>query len=409
MEQWKNRVVIIGGGAAGFFAAITCKAANPGLEVVILEKGKQVLQKVRISGGGRCNVTHACFDPLELVKFYPRGGKALLGPFHRFQPGDTMEWFAERGVETKVEADNRVFPVTDRSQSIVDCLFKAADETGISVITRCGMTRLEPSKKGGWNIYTAQKTWRAGQVVLASGSSPVVWKMLAELGLKTINPVPSLFTFNIKDLRLEGLPGIAVPTVVKAPTLGLEEYGPTLITHWGLSGPGILKLSAWGARPMHECQYRFPIHINWLPDENRERIHSRINDLRRTEGKRWVQKQPAVELPTRLWQRLAAFAGIPADRKWGDLRKNETRALIGVLTDSVFEVNGKSTFKDEFVTCGGVALDEINFKSMECHRFPGLYLAGEVLNIDAVTGGFNFQAAWTEGWIAGKAIAAAVS
>lgn len=397
-------IIIAGGGAAGFFAAITCREANPNRPVILMEKTGKYLQKVLVSGGGRCNVTHACFEPKELVQFYPRGSKALLGPFHHFQPGDTMGWFGERGVELKIEEDNRVFPFTDDSRTIHDCLVKAAVEAGVEIRVKSGIDQLV-QKEGFWEIISGEESIAAHKVMLATGSSPRVWNMLQEFGLKIVPPVPSLFTFNIKDPLLQGLAGIAVPAAVTIQKAGLEEDGPLLITHWGLSAPAVLKLSAWGARWMNEQDYCFEIKVNWTAHHDKEDVLQAIDEQRTSEGKKQVYKTSLFGLPARLWVKLMERAAIPENRVWADLRKGEIEQFITTLIACPFQVNGKSTFKEEFVTCGGVDLDEINFKTMECRRFPGLYMAGEVIDIDAVTGGFNFQAAWTCGYLAGKALA----
>jgi len=404
----KKQVFIVGGGAAGFFAAITCAEANPNLSVTILERGKSVLEKVRISGGGRCNLTHACFQPKPLTKFYPRGEKPLLGPFHQFQCQDTIDWFENRGVKTKVEADGRMFPVTDRSQTVIDCLLGAAQKAGVRILksTRVTKISLATDNSEQWIITTPAEDYRADKLMLATGSNPKIWALLKEIGHQTIAPVPSLFTFNIKDERIKDLAGLSVPNaLVKVPGTKLVANGPLLITHWGLSGPGVLKLSAWGARILNEKQYDFNLQVNWLGDVNYNEAEQELRKIKEENRLRLVVKYPQFEIPRRLWQRLTAAAGIEEDRKWADLAKKQFNKLVTELTQGTYGVKGKSTFKDEFVTAGGVLLNEVDFKTFKSKKLPNLFFAGEVLNIDAVTGGFNFQAAWTGGWLAGRAMA----
>ena len=403
----KLNIIIIGGGAAGFFAAIRAAECNPAAQVIILEKSKDVLGKVKVSGGGRCNLTHACFVPRELSKFYPRGEKELLGPFNRFACGDTIEWFEKRGVKTKIEADGRMFPVSDDSQTIVDCLWAAARKSGVNIYTNTALKALHaPSASNpNWIIETAQQKLFAQQVMIASGSSPSMWAILAQLGHTIIEPVPSLFTFNIKDPRLTDLLGISVPLAeVKVEGSKLSSTGPLLITHWGMSGPAILKLSAWGARELAALQYKFAIRINWIMAKL-ENTRQDLEDLKQEDGRKMVSANTQFGLPIRLWKRLVGATGIRDDKRWADLSKKEIQTLAEELTQGRFQVNGKSTFKEEFVTAGGVDLKEVDFKTFGSKLFPGLFFAGEVLNIDAITGGFNFQAAWTGGWIAGEAMA----
>ncbi len=404
----KKQVFIVGGGAAGFFAAITCAEANPDLSVTILERGKSVLEKVRISGGGRCNLTHACFQPKPLTKFYPRGEKPLLGPFYQFQCKDTVEWFESRGVKTKVEADGRMFPVTDRSQTVIDCLLGTAQKAGVRVLTSTRVTKIALATDGSeqWIVTTPAEDYRADKLMLATGSNPKIWALLQEIGHQTIAPVPSLFTFNIKDERIKDLAGLSVPNaLVKVAGTKLEASGPLLITHWGLSGPGVLKLSAWGARILNEKQYDFALQVNWLGKINYNEAAQQLEKIKEKNRLRLVVKYPQFDLPRRLWQRMIRAAGIEEGRKWADLAKKQFNKLVTELTQGTYAVKGKSTFKDEFVTAGGVLLKEVDFKSFKSKQLPNLYFAGEVLNIDAVTGGFNFQAAWTGGWLAGNAMA----
>lgn len=401
-------MLVIGGGAAGFFAALSAAQHSPGIRIAILERGKEVLQKVKVSGGGRCNLTHACFDPKELIHFYPRGSKELLGPFHRFAPGDTLEWFESRGVATKIEADGRIFPQSDQSQTIIDCLSQAAKKHGISVIRQQNVIGLvSPSQEvKEWSIKTAQGAYfQAPILMLGSGSNPAMWNLLEQLGHTIISPVPSLFTFNIKHPLLTGLAGLSVSnTHIRIPTTKLEASGPTLITHWGLSGPGILRLSAWGARILNEKQYAFPIDINWLGGSSREEIQNQLRSVKHSHARKQVHSPNPKEVPHRLWEKFVEEARINPSKRWADLSREELDRLLNILSQTRFQVTGKSTFKEEFVTAGGVALKEMNFKRFSSKIHPNLYMAGEVLDIDAITGGFNFQAAWTGGWIAGKAM-----
>jgi predicted Rossmann fold flavoprotein len=402
-------LVVVGGGAAGFFAAIAAAEANPSARVLLLEKSAQYLGKVRISGGGRCNVTHSCFDPRELVEFYPRGGQELLGPFTRFACGDTMEWFEDRGVELKVESDGRVFPVSDNSETIIQCLESMADAAGVSRETQAGLKNLVRLDSGMWRVeLESGASIDADRVLLAPGSSKKIWDVLSGLGHGIVPPVPSLFTFNIRDPRLAELSGVSVSNVrVTVPVGGLETEGPLLITHWGLSGPAVLKMSAFGARWMADQDHRFTMYVNWLPQFEAEDLIEELNSLRKdvSHQRKRVLSNAMFGIPLRLWRSLGAFARIPESANWSDLSKPQLRKWAEVLTESAFTVVGKSTNKDEFVTAGGISLSEVSFSTMESRVVSGLYFAGEVLDIDALTGGFNFQAAWTTGWIAGHAMA----
>ncbi|MFE3847271.1 NAD(P)/FAD-dependent oxidoreductase [Flavobacterium sp. LB3P45] len=396
-------IIIVGGGAAGFFTAINIVEKNPKLKVAILERGAEVLQKVRISGGGRCNVTHACFEPNELVKFYPRGEKELRGPFHQFCSGDTIEWFEKHGVELKIEADGRMFPVSNSSQTIIDCFLKATQKLGIAVLTGQSVQSIF-KKEHEWKIETQTENYLAEKLILATGSNPKVWEMLQSFGHAVVSPVPSLFTFNIKDSRIKELPGVAAQVTVKVKDTKLSSTGPLLITHWGMSGPAILKLSAWGARILHDKNYQFTIFVNWLNDADKEDVEKKLKDLKQEHAKKSVSKKSPLELTNRLWESLVLASGIEVETKWADLSKIQLQNLVNQLTNGTFQVNGKSTFKEEFVTAGGIDLKEINFKTMESKLHENLYFAGEIINIDAITGGFNFQNAWTSGFIVANAV-----
>ncbi|RTY88051.1 NAD(P)/FAD-dependent oxidoreductase [Flavobacterium sp. RSP15] len=396
-------IIIVGGGAAGFFTAINIVEKNPKLKVAILERGAEVLQKVRISGGGRCNVTHACFEPNELVKFYPRGEKELRGPFHQFCSGDTIEWFEKHGVELKIEGDGRMFPVSNSSQTIIDCFLTATQKLGIAVLTGQSVQSIF-KKENEWKIETQTENYLAEKLILATGSNPKVWEMLQNFGHAVVSPVPSLFTFNIKDSRIKELPGVAAQVTVKVKDTKLTSTGPLLITHWGMSGPAILKLSAWGARILHDKSYQFTIFINWLNDEDTTDVEKKLKDLKQEHAKKSVSKKSPFELTNRLWESLVLASGIEVETKWADLSKIQLQNLANQLTNGTFQVNGKSTFKEEFVTAGGIDLKEINFKTMESKLHENLYFAGEIVNIDAITGGFNFQNAWTSGFIVASAI-----
>jgi len=399
-------LIVVGGGAAGFFAAITC-AENSGKSVLILEKTSQLLQKVKISGGGRCNVTHRCFEPRELSTNYPRGQKSLIGPFHRFGAADTVEWFTSRGVTLKTEADGRMFPDTDSSQTIIDTLLGAADAAGVSVHTSEGVTSVVENEEHFELLTDTGSSYTAASVLIATGGTRLTAgaRLAASLGHELQPPTPSLFTFKVEDPRIDGLAGLSVsPAEVSIQQSRLASCGPVLITHWGLSGPGILKISAWGARELAGRDYRFDISVNWLPDADPAAV---VAEKRRSEAKRQLSSSsPFASIPKRLWLRFLAAADVPDTTTWAQLSKAQTTRLLDQLATSTFAVNGKSTNKDEFVTCGGISLKEINFQTMESKLVHGLFFAGEVIDVDGVTGGFNFQNAWTNGFHAGSAIAA---
>ncbi|MFT6862783.1 MAG: putative Rossmann fold flavoprotein [Akkermansiaceae bacterium] len=399
-------LIVIGGGAAGFFGAIT--AGEGGVEnILILEGGPEVLTKVRISGGGRCNVTHDCYDPRELVQSYPRGMKNLMGPFHRFQPADTITWFEDHGVELKVEADGRIFPITDNSKTIIDCLTNAARDSGTTWLTKCGAARVRQIEEGFEIETTKGELYQSRSLLIATGGIRTKNARLPaeSLGHKLSEPVPSLFTFKIDDPRLHDLMGVSVPNAtLKAGRI--ETNGPLLITHWGLSGPAALKASAWGARDLAEIDYQFSLEVNWTAGESIASLTHQFAIIRKDHGIWKVTKRSLVEGVTRrLWQRMCFTAGVQDDTTWANLTRTQSDRLIEELVNSKFQVTGKSINKDEFVTCGGVSLDDIQLKTMESKTIPGLYFAGEVLDVDGITGGFNFQSAWTTGHLAGSAIA----
>ena len=400
-----NKIVIIGGGAAGYFTAINAKEKNPELDITILEKGKDVLQKVKISGGGRCNVTHACFEPKELVKFYPRGEKELLGPFHQFMTGDTFEWFDDRGVPLKIEGDNRVFPEANTSQAIVACFQKAVDALDIKVLTNHGVNSVN-RQDGKWLLHTKEQVFEADKLVIAAGSSKKVWELCETLDHAVIAPVPSLFTFNINDKRLVDLLGISVPNAtVTIVGTKLEASGPLLITHWGMSGPAVLKLSAFGARILADKNYQYNVEVNWLSRPTDKVLNVLLNLKKKEPRKTVILKSPFTEVSRRLWERFVLFSDISKTQNWADLNNAQLEKLANQLTKGIYNANGRTTFKEEFVTAGGVDLKEINFKRFESRKHNNLFFVGEVLNIDAVTGGFNFQNAWTGGYICAKALA----
>lgn len=406
----KRRVVIVGGGAAGFFAAIACaEKLGPAGDVTIYEATAHPLAKVRVSGGGRCNVTHACFEPRELVKKYPRGGRELLGAFHKFQPRDMIAWLAARGVETKTEADGRMFPSTDDSATIADCLLRAAEEAGVKVVTSMGVRKVERAGADFWVTLTDNSGVRCERLLLATGGnkSSAGLTIAEALGHTIEPPVPSLFTFHIDDARLIGLSGVSVENAaVSVAGTKLKTDGPLLITHWGLSGPAILKLSAWGARELAAANYEFGLSVNWTGTHTRESLVRELMEVRGKTPKKQIATWSPLAMPQRLWERLVVSAGVLAITPWAQVGNAALGTLATQLTAAELKVVGKSLFKDEFVTCGGVKLAEVDFKTMESRVCPGLHFAGEVLDIDGVTGGFNFQAAWTTGWLAGQGMGA---
>ena len=391
-----KKVIIIGGGASGFFTAANIDTKL--YDITILEQNSDVLQKVKISGGGRCNVSHACFDPRELVQFYPRGNKELLSVFTKFQPGDTMNWYEEHGVALKIEDDNRIFPESNSSQSIIDCLVNECRKKNVKILTKQTVTEILP-QENGYKIHTTDQNYFADYVVFSTGSSPKAFKLLEKLGHQIITPVPSLFTFNIKNEILKDLMGTSFQYVnIEIPKLNLEESGSLLITHWGLSGPAILKLSAWGARELAALKYQFEIIVNFIGTASEDALEI-FRNFKENEPKKSIGQAKIFDITNRFWQRILFVSGIDTAKQIANINNKEMQKIIENLCCCRMNVTGKSTFKEEFVTAGGVDLKEMDFKTMKSKKLPNFYISGEVLNIDAVTGGFNFQACWSEGWL----------
>jgi predicted Rossmann fold flavoprotein len=402
------QIVVVGGGAAGFFGAIAAAESHPHAQVTLLEASRKPLTKVRISGGGRCNVTHACLDPALLVQHYPRGGKVLRGAFSRFQPHHTVDWFTQRGVKLKTEPDGRMFPVTDDSATVVDCLMQAARQSGVKIYTGTSASAVTRSVAGFELELKSGERVHSDRLLLATGSNLQGYQLAKALGHTIESPVPSLFTFNIPDPHLRELAGVSIESVqarlLFSDSKPLEQSGALLITHWGLSGPAVLKLSAWGARALYDHQYRATLQVNWLPQHHPDQLRQQLLQTKAEQPRRAIASNCPFPLPRRLWHYLTVAVGITAEERWADLSKKSLNQLIQAITQNRYSIQGKGIFKDEFVTCGGVCLKEVDFKTMESRCCPGLYFAGEILDIDGVTGGFNFQNAWTTGWIAGQAI-----
>jgi len=399
MEQYD--VLVVGGGAAGFFAAINTAELNPGLSVAILERGTSVLNKVKVSGGGRCNVTHAEFIPNELASYYPRGQKELKGPFHSFMTGDTMAWFESRGIPLKIEDDGRVFPVSNSSQTIIDCFLKQSQKYDIK-LKKNHAVRSIGQTGDSWAVETTKEVFYCKKLMIATGSNPKIWQMLQSLGHNISPAVPSLFTFDIDDPRLKDIPGVVAKDVaVEVMGTSLHSEGPLLITHSGLSAPSILKLSAFGAIELAQLNYKFEIKINFIQQDAASCLEVLMKNKLEL-SKKLVRNTPLFELPKRLWVKLVQAAAIADELRWADLNKLQLQSLLKQLTKAVFQVHGKSTFKEEFVTAGGIDLKEINFKTYESKLFKNLFFAGEIINIDGVTGGFNFQNAWTGAYLAAQ-------
>ncbi len=399
-------LVVIGGGAAGFFCAVNAAAQDSALRVLILEKSSKLLAKVRISGGGRCNVTHACFEVPALSKRYPRGEQFVKKSFGYFNPSDTIRWFEERGVPLKVEADGRMFPTTNDSASIIDCLLREADKTGVEIRMNQEVKSLEKTGMQ-WQIKTSSGDLIADWVCVATGGYPkgAQFDWLRAAGHTIQEPVPSLFTFNLPGHPIRELMGVVVdPALVKITGSKLQEKGPVLITHWGLSGPAILRLSAWGARLLAATDWQFKLLINWVPAYHEQSLLEFIRQFRNEKGALKIQNRNPFGLPQRFWEWILAEAGAGLDTKWGELPGREQNKLVKLLAAMELEIKGKTTFKEEFVTAGGISLSEVDPATMESRLHPGLYFAGEVLDVDGITGGFNFQHAWTSGWLAARNI-----
>lgn len=401
-----KRLIVIGGGAAGFFCAVNAARMHHPLEVIIVEKTGKLLSKVKVSGGGRCNVTHACFDIPEMVKRYPRGMNFVKKSFHQFFTTDTIAWFEERGVKLKAEEDGRMFPVTDSSQTIIECLLREANLYGVQVRMNREVQELTHSENKWQVLFTSGETLQADAVCIACGGYPKVtqFKWLLDLGHTIEEPVPSLFTFNLPDHPIRQLMGVSTNAKVKIIGSKLAETGPVLITHWGLSGPAVLRLSAWGARELAERKYDFSILVNWLPELNEQSARVALQSLRGEAPQKKIHAHHNFELPQRLWQFLCEASGINAAMRWADLPAVNQNKLVNNLTSHGFQVRGKTTFKEEFVTAGGIKLSEVEPNTMQSRKLPGLYFAGEILDVDGITGGFNFQHAWTSGYVAAKAI-----
>lgn len=396
--------MVVGGGAAGFFAALRAKENNLSADVILIEKANVLLSKVRISGGGRCNVTHSCFEPKELIKNYPRGSRELLGPFNAFQPRDTIEWFQQRGVELKTEADGRMFPVTNSSETIIDCLMNQARKLGVEIRTKTSIEKVE-KKEDCFQVTLGDGSMlKINSLLVATGSHPSGHRIAQQFG-HTVQPlVPSLFTFNLPTSPLKDLAGIVVEQVVVGLEGGaLQQRGPLLITHWGFSGPAALKLSAWGARYLNERNYQTALLVDWAPNVSYDVLSEQMKQLRIKFPAQTLVNNVPCKLPKNLWKRFVELCGL-GDKRLSTIGNDELKQICQKLKKDNYQIDGKTTNKEEFVTCGGVNLKEVNFKTMESKLCPGLYFAGEVLDVDAVTGGFNFQNAWTTGWLAGSAM-----
>lgn len=408
-------LIVIGGGAAGFYGAIQTALHQPTFKILILEKNNTILNKVKISGGGRCNVTHAAFESKQLASNYPRGHVELLGPFHTSAVNEVVDFFQKRNITLKTEADGRMFPETNSSQTIIDCFLSETQQLKIQILKQQPVIKLEnQSETGRWVVSTTTSEFKAKKILVTTGSSPKFWTLLATLGLQMVPPVPSLFSFNIEDKSLHTLSGTSTKVAVQLKTISYQnnikeknlhsEEGNLLITHWGMSGPVILKSSAWAARNLFDVNYKFALVVNWMPDFHSQSVLEYLQEIKVVEAKKSPKNTKIADLPKNLWRYLLKKVGVPEKVKWGDLGKSHIQEMARILTLDNYLVNGKSTYKDEFVTAGGVHLSEINFKTFESKKFKGLYLAGEVLDIDAVTGGFNFQNAWTGAHIAAKSI-----
>ncbi len=405
MER-KKRVAIVGGGAAGIFAAAVLAEENTNLEIVVLEKTRQLLSKVRISGGGRCNVTHAQFDPKKLTENYPRGSKELLGPFHRFQPQDTIHWFNQRGVELKTEEDGRMFPTSDHSATIINCLLDAAKSGGVLIRNEHSIRSIERKEEGFTLFLDKQSPIDCDFLILATGSSPSGHEFAASLGHSIVSSVPSLFTFNVPTSQMLDLSGISLSDAeLSLKDSSFRQRGNLLITHWGFSGPAALKLSAWAARDLSACNYRTELTINWVPSRTKDDVLKALNGIKKQKSSKPLEGENLFQLPLNLWKRLVLLSDIAPNTPLNHVSDKKIQKLASAVSESRFAVEGKTTYKSEFVTCGGIELKEIDFKTMQSRLVPHLFFAGEILNIDGVTGGFNFQNAWTTAYLAAQSIA----
>ena len=403
-----GRLIVVGGGAAGVFCAVNAARMAPGLRVLVLEKGPKLLSKVRVSGGGRCNVTHACDDPEVMSRSYPRSARFMRKALHHFSPPDTVRWFGERGLPLVTEADGRMFPVTNRSESVIRCLLEEAERYGVVFRTGSGVGSVK--REGGRLVVgTADgEKLEADAVCIACGGFPKEGQFgwIRDLGHSVVPPVPSLFTFNMPGDPITALAGVSVADVaVRIPGMDLRSRGPLLVTHWGLSGPAVLTLSAWGARLLHDSDYRFELTVNWCPDFLPEMLAGMVEAHRSSHGSSLVHGRQPFQLPSRLWTLIADGCGIGRDTRWAELPSSARRCLLERLGAQRFRVQGKTTYKEEFVTAGGVPTSEVDHATMQSRKFPGVYFAGEILDVDGVTGGYNFQHAWTSGWLAARDIA----
>lgn len=406
----KYDLIVIGGGAAGFFGAIQAATLKPGLKVLLLEKSNKLLAKVKVSGGGRCNVTHHCFDAAQLSRHYPRGEKPLRNVFRTYEASKTVAWFESKNVKLKTEDDGRMFPITDSSQTIIDCLMQEALRLKIRIEMGEGVVRLD-RHEDGFDVHTQTgKTYQTDNVLAATGGSPgkQAYDWIAHAGHTIVPPIPSLFTFNDSEKKFSDLMGVAVPAAeVRIAGTKLSQEGPVLITHWGLSGPAVIKLSAWAAEHLHNIQYQFTALVSWIGPAKEDDIRLQLLEQKKNRGKQKVLSNPLFALPQRLWFRICELADIDANKIWAELPQKNMNRLMEFLIRCPFQIKGKTTFKEEFVTCGGVDLKEVDLETMQSKKMPGLYFAGEVLNIDGETGGFNFQAAWSTAYLAAKAISVA--
>lgn len=405
-----SHIIIVGAGAAGIFAAANMAAHHRRLQVTVLEKSSKLLSKVKISGGGRCNVTNSCKEPRHLIKNFPRSNKKLIQAFAQYGTADTIRWFEGRGVKLKTEPDGRVFPVSDNSQTIIDCLLKACESNGVKIISRMGVDQIIKKEKGFRLLTASGAAPDCDRLLVATGGAnkAEAYHWLEKLGHSIVPPVPSLFTFNLREKAITELAGVSVPEVtVKLAGTKLVQKGPILITHWGLSGPVVLRLSAWGARILHDKNYDYKILVNWLSEQKEQEARKALEAYKTKHPKQKIMGNPLFSLPKRLWEFLCAKAGITGETLWNNYSGKSYNRLINSLVADEYPASGKTTFKEEFVTCGGIPLSEVNLETMESRICPGLYFAGEVLDIDGITGGFNFQAAWTTGWLAAKAMSAA--